>query len=658
MSKLGTTLTLTSLLGLAAGAAQAQLAFSDVTASSGVEFEQIGDTQVPIGAGAAWVDVDGDGDDDLYATQMQGCNRLYLNLDNGRFIEYPDAAGASDCEGVAFAVGAADIDNDGDQDIFVGNKLQNRLYENRFAQTGVVRFVDVTDAAGLGDDGARTTGVITFGDYNGDSFLDVFVGNHVIPPETPENGYLPVTCTADYLWQNNGDGTFTDVGGITGVALSGNRRNAGCALAATFSDFDNDGDADLLVVNDFGNADGTDVPNRLFRNDGPGTESWTFSDVSDEFAYNYSQAGMGIAVADINHDGAFDYYSTDIGSNDLAVGNPIDHIFVNQARFLGVDANDKEIFGARGLVGWGTGFYDLDLDGWEDLIVVSGGVPLDKFPVTFGAEDYQHENPVYVYMNTHPDRFPEVHAEVGVTAEKLYRGSSFADYDNDGDMDMLISNFEGTNTLYRNDLDPKEGVNNWVKVRAQGTISNRDAIGTRIELTTDDGFRQMREIDGGSGYAGRNTLVAHFGTADQTVADVLKAKFPSGIEHELLSTPLNAELQFVEPTYTATFSGEEQRTLQAGEAVTLEVTYRNHAPESQTQELWVFRVSPSGAVSMVRAPREIALPPGGSFSFDFVLPTGVNTERGRHRIIARVGTFQGALEQQDHVDLIVEDPAR
>ena len=656
MSKLGNTLLLSIVAAVVGSEAGADLAFTDATAISGVEFEQIGDTQVPIGAGAAWVDVDGDGDDDLYASQMQGCNRLYLNLGNGNFIEYPNAAGASDCSGIAFAVGAADIDNDGDQDIFVGNKLQNRLFENRHAQTGVVRFVDVTAEAGLSNDGDRTTGVITFGDFNGDSWLDIYVGNHVVPPETPENGYLPVTCTADYLWQNKGDGTFTDVGPDTGIALSGTRSKPGCALAATFSDFDNDGDADLLVVNDFGNADGADVPNRLFRNDGPGITSWTFTDVSDEVAYNYSQAGMGIAVADINHDGAFDYYSTDIGSNDLAVGNPNDYVFVNQARFLGVDANDKEIFGARGLVGWGTGLFDLDLDGWEDLIVVNGGVPLEKFPVTFGAEDYQHENPVYVYLNTFPDRFPEVHAEIGVTAEKLYRGSSFADYDDDGDMDMLISNFEGTNTLYRNDLDPQAGVDNWVKVRAQGTISNRDAIGTRIELTTPDGFHQMREIDGGSGYAGRNTLLAHFGTGTQTVADVLKARFPSGIETELLTAGLNDTLSIIEPTYTATFSGDEQRTVQAGEAVTLEVTYRNHADQAQTQELWVFRQSPSGVVSVVRTPREITLPAGASFSFDFVLPTTEMTERGRHRVIARVGTYQVVVDQQDHVDLIVEDP--
>ncbi|MEM9384341.1 MAG: CRTAC1 family protein [Pseudomonadota bacterium] len=643
-----------SFLTLAYCTAWAQLQFTDVTASAGVEFFQTGDHQVPIGAGAAWLDVDGDGDDDLYTTQMVGCNRLYLNDGQGQFTEVIGAAGADDCTGVSFAVGAADIDNDGDQDLFVGNKGQNRLYANSLVD-GELRFIDITESAGLANDGARTTGVITFGDFDADGFLDVFVGNHIVPPESPENGFLPVTCTPDYLWHNNGDGTFTDVGPGTGIALSGLPESAGCALAATFTDFDNDGDADLAVINDFGTQSGTGVPNRLFRNDGPGVLSWTFTDVSDAVSFDYPQAGMGIAVGDINRNGSFDYYSTDVGSNDFASGDPFDLIFANVAKFLGVDANDQDIFGGRGLVGWGTGLFDLDHDGWEDLIVVNGGVPIEKFPATFGGADYQHENPVYLYLNNWPSTFPEVHEQVGLTAQKLYRGSAVTDVDDDGDLDLLFSTFEGTNTLYRNDLNPAGDEAHWVKVRVEGTLSNRDGIGTRLRLTTATGAELIREVDGGSGYAGRNTLQVHFGTGSEDRADI-NAVFPSGIETEVLDVSLDRTETFIEPLLSARFASDEQVTGPAGETFSLELTVRNHSASTQTRELWILRQTPAGAEVVLREARELSLGAGQSFSFAVALPTTPNTQLGRHRIIVRSGEFPDVLTQQDHVDINLVAP--
>ncbi|MEO0974278.1 MAG: CRTAC1 family protein, partial [Pseudomonadota bacterium] len=239
------------------------------------------------------------------------------------------------------------------------------------------------------------------------------------------------------------------------------------------------------------------------------------------------------------------------------------------------------------------------------------------------------------------------------TREKLYRGSSFADYDNDGDMDMLISNFDGTNTLYRNNLVESGKAPHWLKVKVRGTVSNRDGIGTRLSLTTPDGFHQMREVDGGSGYAGRNTLVAHFGTNEQAEADVLKATFPSGVETELLNVPLNTLHTIVEPTFVASFDGSETRELTAGETATIDITYRNVGPETATEQVWVLRVAPSGVVSLLRNAQDYTLNNGASSSISFQLPTTPATELGRHRIIVRVGRYQGALIQQDHIDLLV-----
>ncbi|MEO0972194.1 MAG: CRTAC1 family protein, partial [Pseudomonadota bacterium] len=518
--------------------------FEDAGIATGAEFEHLTDPMVPIGAGAAFVDVDGDGDDDLYAVQGAGCNKLFLNDGVGQFTEVEDTAGAGDCGGAGHGVWPADYDNDGDQDLFLGNLGQNRLYRNLVVESGNLAFEEVTATAGLDNDGETNTGTAAWGDYDQDGHLDLFVGNHMAG--------FPISCFTDHLWHANGDGTFTDVGAATGIDLSGVMNKAGCALGAAFTDHDRDGDVDLIVVNDFGGTNG--VPNRVFRNDGSdGTGAWTFTDVSEATGLDYVQAAMGLAIADINRDGIFDYYSSDAGNNEFGLSNG-DGTWSEVAAATGVQAGDIEIWGGLGLVSWGVAFYDLDHDTWEDLVVCSGGAPQDIFPGFFGGGDYIHLNPCYLYHNDWPatQRFNEVHNAWGVTREDYYRGAYASDIDNDGDIDLYFGNQSGNTALYRNSLTS----GHWLKVRATGSISNRDALGTIIQASA-GGVRQLREIHGGSSFMGRHSLVAHFGLANAPSVDVL-ATFPSGATQELLFQSPNQTIALNEPRVTATFNQERK----------------------------------------------------------------------------------------------------
>ncbi len=638
---------------LISSAAHAQLQFTDVTDTAGAKFTQVGDPQVPIGAGSAWVDVDGDGYDDIYATSASDCNRLYLNRGDGTFLEVPGALGAADCTGIGHAVGAADYDNDGDQDLIVLNKGQNRLFRNMAVETLALGFTDETAAAGLDNDGGYSGGGAAWGDYDEDGFLDLFVTNHIVPPPTPEDGFLPVTCSIDRLWHNNGDGTFTDVGDETGVANSAGYGRPGCGLAGGFSDYDNDGDVDLIVINDFGFSN--DVPNLMFRNDGPDPESdgWLFTEVGASIGFAFVQAGMGLAKGDVNLDGHLDYYSTDVGPNELAVSEA-NYTFFNRASLYEVRADDQDIYGGRGLVGWGTGFFDFNHDGLEDLFVVNGGVPVEKFPVTFGGAGYAHFSPNYLYINDYPNPFVEVHQEVGLTGLDYWRGVAFTDMDGDGDIDIFLSNFEGFNAIYRNDLSGSAEEGNWLKVKVRGTISNRDGIGTRVQVIGEDAT-QMREIDGGSTYASRNTLTAHFGLGNDNLVDV-RATFPTGISHTLIRQSPGQLLQMQEPEVTAAFtssSGDVSR----GDIARFTLRYENFANASRTRDFWMIQITPSGSVNVLRPPSRITLREDFSFDSSLSMPITFLTEIGRHRILSRTGEYPD-FTHQDVVDMNVVAPAQ
>ncbi len=625
-------------------------AFVDITASSGAQHEHVAtDLPMPIGAGAGFIDVDNDGDDDLFLIQGTGCNRLLLNDGTGAFTELTDAGGAAACSAKSQSISAADYDNDGDQDLHIGVFGQNMFFKNMLIENGSLSFVDSTAAVGLDSDGERNTASTTWGDFNNDGYLDLYAGNHVggpgtVPPDPPEPG-PPPGCFGDYLWMNNGDGTFTDIAPATGIELSGVLAKAGCQLASTWSDYDNDGDADLMVVNDFGLV--RSVPNRLFRNDGSdGNGGWIFTDVSASSGFDYSQAGMGIAVGDLNRDGHFDYYMSDAGANELAVNNG-DGTFTESAGALGVQVDDVEDYGGLGLVSWGNGFFDLDGDAWEDLVVCNGGAPQDIYPGFFEGENYQQLNPCYLFRNQTNTLgvFGELHTQLGVAHSRYYRGVAASDIDNDGDMDLHLNNLHGMHSLYRNNMI-NSNQNGWMKVNVRGTLGNRDGIGTRINLTS-GGVTLIREVDGGSSFMSTHTNQVHYGLKAVPAADIV-ATFPSGVTQELLFVTPNQTLDIVEPQVTADLQ-PKFRAIVEGAQATSTILITNHTDVEQTRDVWLAQVSLSGEVPGVA--RSITLAPGQTKTVQTILtgaaPAGV-TKWG-----ARLGDFDaGTVSHRNHSTLV------
>ena len=615
----------------------AAAALSEVAASAGIQFHHETETLAPIGAGAAWVDVDGDGDDDLYAVEATGCNRLFLNEGSGTFVEVPGAAGADDCAGVAHGVGAADYDNDGDQDLFVTNYGQNRLFRNLSVENSTLEFSDVTVAAGMNDDGGHNSSSAVWGDYDGDGLLDLFVGNHSVFPIT-----MGVSCRADHLWHNEGDGTFTDVASATGVGLSGDLGKPGCALAGAWTDYDNDGDLDLIVQNDFGKVNS--VGNRLFRNDGPdGTGGWIFSDQSSAAAFGIEQAGMGIAIGDLDRNGFFDYYMADRGSNELMYNNG-DGTFDEIAAAAGVEANDVEIYLGNGLVSWGDGFFDLDLDGWEEIVVTNGGAPRDVWPYGMFGADYIDLNPNYVYRNLGDGTFVELHESLGVTLEGFYRTAAFTDYDDDGDIDIYFGNMDGLNALYRNDLPTS---NTWLKVKAVGTVGNRDGVGARIRLDA-GGAAQYREIRAGSGFLSRDSLTSHFGLGTADTVDRLTVTFLSGLRHEFVDVAPRQTLTVVEPVVTGEFP-IDTLTISAGDPIALSLTVKNQTAIPQAVQIWVDYTSPAGVQRTLYGPFDRSLPANGGFTRPLTIPGNPGVQPGTHAFGVRVGTYPDAPLHQDYL---------
>ncbi|MEO0421277.1 MAG: CRTAC1 family protein [Pseudomonadota bacterium] len=678
-----------SAVWLTPGLAAAQ-AFTNITASSGVEVETLVTApismEMPIGVGAGWIDVDNDGDDDLYLA-LNGCNSMWLNNGSGQFAPVPDAAGAAACDILSHGVSSADYDNDGDQDIHVANFGQNRLFKNLLIETGTLSFEDVTDTAGLSDiDGAGTvdiynTASTVWGDYDNDGYLDLYAGNHVagvgIPPnpgdETEIDPGPGPQCFNDYLWHNNGDGTFTNVAGATGIDRGVSER-AGCELAATWSDYDNDGDIDLMVVNDFGAV--RTAPNRLFRNDGAdGNGGWIFTDVSAPSGFDYAQAGMGIAIGDYNRDGFFDYYMSDVGENEFGVANG-DGTFTEKAGDLNIQSADVGIYRGLGMVSWGNAFFDFDGDSWEDLLVCNGGVP--PFAETGKWQDFFedgdvclpstdpscnadpetgtghiHLNPCYFYRNRGVNfgdaAFLEVHEPAGMSSTGYYRSVAISDIDDDGDVDAYLGNLHGYNALYRNNYMNANG-NNWLKVKTVGTLGNRDGIGSRVEAKA-GGVTLMREISGGASFMSTHSMKAHFGLAGANFVD-LTVRFPSGVTQEQLFLDTNQTVTVTEPQMTATFPADTRLVTEGG-VVAYNVAITNHSDEELTRELWFVEVTPD-AETLVGSTRSVTLPAGASINVLVRLSDAAAP--GLTRYGARLGV-NSSVTHRDHTRVFAQAPA-
>jgi hypothetical protein len=540
----GIALCLLSALGVAPASAPIEIPrLVDVTAGSGVVFQHVSgrpDMKSYIfetkGGGIGAFDYDNDGWMDLYI--VQGCTlelwrerkcphgRLFHNLGNWTFEDVTEKAGL--VRGAwGMGVTAADCDNDGWVDIYLTNLGPNILYHNN----GDGTFADVTEKAGVGD--PRWSTSASFGDYDADGFLDLFVPNYIdvgpdnLPPADRQCQYRGIPCmcgprglpgAADSLYHNNGDGTFTEVSEKTGVV----DRAKLYGLGSVWADVNDDGLLDLYVANDA-------TPNLLFVNKGGGVfVEMGFASGLAVGGDGQEQAGMGVDVADYDNDGRLDAYVThfaaDYGTLYHSDGNLLFHDITAKAQIQAPELTH---------VGWGTRFVDLNDDGWKDIFHANGHVY--PFMEEHPAGEERFRQPHSLYLNRRDGTFLDAStlAGAGIRKPTVGRGVAFADFDNDGDIDIAVATMNGSPQLFRND---QVGQNHWVVFRTVGRTSNRDGIGARIGVTA-GGIRQVWEIKRTVGIYSCSDPRAHFGLGTAGRIELVHVRWPSGKVQEFREVP-------------------------------------------------------------------------------------------------------------------------
>lgn len=528
-------LTLGSPLIAAEVAARTGFQFTDVAAEAGLTRPIVygnPNTKKYIletnGCGIAFFDYDNDGWLDIFVpggSLIDGApagasNRLYKNNRNGTFTDVTRQAGL---ERVVWASGvcAGDYNNDGHDDLFVSCWGQNILYRNN----GNGTFTDVTKEAGLLHPNPEWGAGCTFVDINRNGHLDLLVTTYLnfdfktipLPGATPNCMWkgIPVNCGPrgldtgrNFLYRNNGDGTFTDISEKSGVARVDKRY----AMTAVAADFDDDGWADIFVACD-------STPSILYKNNHDGT----FTDIALEsgVAYNEDgreQAGMGVAIGDIFGNGRIDIFKTHFADD-----TPI--LYRNKGKGLFEDITTRAGLGSfTRYVGWGAGFADFDNDGLPDLLFVNGNV-YPEIEARFA--EYKYRNPRMLLRNLGGGNFENVSTTsgTGISDRHSSRGCAFGDFDNDGDVDVLIMNMSEPPSLLRNDT---KTANHWIKLKLKGTKSNRSAIGTSVWLTA-NGRRQRQDVLSQSSFYSQSDLRLHFGLGPSRQADLIEIRWPSGL---------------------------------------------------------------------------------------------------------------------------------
>ncbi len=480
--------------------------------------------------GQAWGDYDNDGWLDLYVTGNLDANVLYHNNQDGTFTVSNFSNQLSLPDTMSGGATWVDYNNDGLRDLYVVNYGQNKLFRN----SGELGFIDVTARAGIGDKGKGTAA--TWGDYNQDGHLDLYVVNWSCYPKCEP---LDNDQARDRLYHNDGDGTFTDVSDLLVYD-----KTLGAGFSATFADYDNDGDPDLYVVNDILK---NPIGNVFWRNDGPGCNGWCWTDASVETGAFFLKHGMGIAIGDYDNDLDQDIYFADMVNAMVLLQNQGDGTFSDVADVAGVAV------GPSSAVGWGTGFFDYNNDGWLDLFL--GTTEFVQETVQLGPEGMHFTYPNYFFENNRDGTFTDISETAWADPMHPTMGFAYADYDNDGWVDYVLGNWNEGYALYRNEGRAGEA-NHWLTVRPVGTYPiNRDAIGAKVYIQTSDGRTQMQEIVNGSSQGAGNDIALHFGLGQATV-EKATIIWPDGRSQEFLDVPTD---QIWHPTYFAAFQDVSQK---------------------------------------------------------------------------------------------------
>jgi hypothetical protein len=486
------------------------------------------------GCGVAFYDYDNDGWLDIFlvngsrleafAKGQEPTSHLFKNNRDGTFTDVTAKAGVGH-SGWGQGVCIGDYDNDGFEDLFVSYFGKNVLYHNN----GDGTFTDVSEKAGVAGNGKRWNTGCAFVDYDRDGNLDLFVANYIdldlSTAPVPESGPclykgVMVACGPpglnggkSILFHNNGDGTFTDVSTASGIL----KANGTYGLGVLTADFDNDGWPDIYVAND-------STASALYQNQKNGK----FIDIALEAGCALSpdgkpQAGMGVSAADYDMDGNLDIVKTNFAGDTPS-------LYHNQG---GANFEDTTFTAGVGqhtqYLGWGCGFFDMDNDGWPDILICNGHVYPEVEQLKTDAGYAQRK---LLYRNLRDGRFEDVSlkAGTGISEAVASRGAAFGDFDNDGDLDVVVNTVNDFPQLLR--CDTRTG-NNWIKIRTIGRKSNRSGIGARLKCVTKAGdqdkpHEQIDEVRSGGSYFSQSDLRIHFGLGQAEKVDLIEVRWPSG----------------------------------------------------------------------------------------------------------------------------------
>ena len=518
------------------------MAFTDVTKESGIDFLHYDGRSgqhyfvETIGSGCAFIDFDNDGYLDIYLvnatdlpeshSQVVSRNALYQNDRNGVFIDVTNQAGVGDL-GYGTGITSADYNNDGFVDIYITNFGANILYKNNKDGT----FVDVTEFAEV--ESPMWSAGASFGDYNGDGFVDLYVTNYcdfkLTNHKNCQEQDIKVYCgpeefsgIPDTLYQNNGDATFTDVTKSAGVFNPN-----GKGMMAVWSDYNDDGNLDLFVAND-----GTE--NFLYQNNGDGTFTdiaWIAGVENDD--QGNPQGSMGIDFADYNNDGMFDLIITNFQRQlNMLYRNDGDGLFSDTTFTAGLGYTLP-------YVSWGIGFFDFDNDSFRDIFIANGHIQ-DHIELYDSSTTYLQPN--HLLINNKGRNFMNVSDQFHLGGLNASRGVAFGDFDNDGDIDVLINNAHDQPNLLRNDLRTDH---HWISIKVVGTDSNRDGIGCRIKVFGEK-FFSTADVRSGASYMSQNDLRVHFGLGQVEKINQIEIHWPSGIVDVIEEVAVNQILTIVE----------------------------------------------------------------------------------------------------------------
>ena len=524
----------------------AEQIFVDVTESAGLTFVHTdGRSGLRffnefLGSGGGFFDYDNDGDLDIYlvngaiqadspSNQAQP-NTLYRNNGDGTFTDVTQETGVGS---TAYGTGATvgDYDNDGDLDLYVTNFGEDQLYRNN----GDGTFSDITTYAGVGNPNWGTSAA--FADVDNDGDLDLYVANYAV--YAPENDIrceergVHVYCgphaypaVHDTFYKNNGDGTFTDASHLYQPPNLYPQHG----LGVTFGDYDTDGDIDLYVAND-------QDPNFLFQNSGNGDPFLEVALISG-VCYNdmgKEEAGMGTDFGDYDNDGRLDLTVSNYQTETNTVYRNHDGTFFTDNT---ITSGIAEV--THGYLGWGIRFFDYDNDGHQDIFVANGHL-MDNITALEKHVSYPQKN--LLFKNIGDGTFVNVTSETdGLALKKVSRGAAIGDYDNDGDLDILVTNCNQRPDLLQNVVGNQ---NNWIQIQAVGQKSNRSGIGARIKVVTETHV-QYREVQSGGSYLSFHDLRAHFGVGTSEQIERLEIRWTSGHIDTETSLPVNRRFIAVE----------------------------------------------------------------------------------------------------------------